>query len=260
MMLRTALCTVPAVLVSIAAADVNTYSGVNAMYQTVRDDFTADHLRLTGVAAQVETFDTLNPSLPVEDMPGNPGRFAPEYADGSPAPFPVIQVFIGAPSSPHWMANFGNGRPAASSWVIRPDNPGDSIYAFAQTNAQGDWVRVIGEDAAGNVVVSLDASNAGVSFCGFISTVPLARVVVSPLGNGDFLNGMDDVFVGVAPAGLRCSVADLAKPYTVLDLADIGAFVEAFSTGNPLADLDENGIFDLGDIGAFVGAFIGGCP
>lgn len=164
------------------------------------------------------------------------------------------------PSAPHWMANFGNGRPAGSSWVIRPDNPGDAIYAFAQTNAQGDWVRVIGEDASGNTVVSIDAANTGRAFAGFISTIPLARVVVTPLGNGDFLNGMDDVFVGVTPAGLRCSVADLAKPYTVLDLADINAFVSAFTTGDPLADFNEDGIFDLADIGAFVGGFVAGCP
>jgi hypothetical protein len=243
-----------------AAGDVNTYTGVNGTYQAARDDFIADHLVLTGVGVGLETFDALNPALPVGDMPGNPARFAPEFADGSPAPLPEIQVFIGAPSSPHWMANFGNGRPAGASWVIRPDNPGDSIYAFAQTNAQGDWVRILGEDAGGNTVVSIDASNAGTSFAGFISTVPLARVVVTPLGNADLLNGMDDVFVGVTPAALRCSPADLAKPYTVLDLADINAFVAAFLGGSSAGDFNNDGVFDLTDINLFVAGFVAGCP
>jgi hypothetical protein len=243
-----------------AAADVNTYSGVNAGYQPARDDFVADHLLLTGVPIAFESFDALNPADSVGDMPGNPGRFAPEFADGSPAPLPEIQVFTGAPSPPHWMRNFGSGRPAGSSWVIRPDNPGDSIYAFAQTNAQGDWVRVIGEDADGNAVVSIDASNQGLAFAGFISTIPIARVVVTPLGNADLLNGMDDVFVGVAPAAMGCSPADLAKPYTVFDLADVNAFVSGFVSGDPIADLDDNGLFDLTDIGTFIAAFLAGCP
>lgn len=39
----------------------------------------------------------------------------------------------------------------------------------------------------------------GTAFAGFISDVPLAKVVVTPLGNGDFANGMDDVYVSVTP-------------------------------------------------------------
>ena len=64
--------------------------------------------------------------------------------------------------------------------------------------------------------------------------------------------------VGVGPT--PCNPADLAEPFGVLDLGDIGAFVGGFTTQNPVADLDDNGIFDLADIGLFVGAFTGGCP
>jgi hypothetical protein len=190
-----------------ASAAIVTFSGVNATYAAARASFLADHLSLTGEAAPLENFDTLNPALPVGDMPGNDGRFAPEYADGSPAPLPIIQVFAGAPSPAQWMINFGNGRPTGSSWVIRPDDPGESIYAFAQTNAQGDWVRITGYDAAGATVVTLDASNAGTAFAGFISDVPIAKVVVTPLGNFDFANGMDDVYVGTTPVPAPASIA-----------------------------------------------------
>jgi len=57
-----------------------------------------------------------------------------------------------------------------------------------------------------------------------------------------------------------CNPADLAPPFGTLDLADISAFVTGFSAMDPVADLDENGLFDLNDIGLFVGAFTAGCP
>ena len=54
--------------------------------------------------------------------------------------------------------------------------------------------------------------------------------------------------------------ADLAEPTGVLDLADIQAFVAAFSSGSDVADLAEPfGVLDLGDLAAFVSAFTGGC-
>jgi hypothetical protein len=53
--------------------------------------------------------------------------------------------------------------------------------------------------------------------------------------------------------------ADLAPPEGVLDLADIGAFVGAFTTGDPAADLNPDGVFDLADIAAFVTSFNTGC-
>lgn len=56
-----------------------------------------------------------------------------------------------------------------------------------------------------------------------------------------------------------CGPADLNAD-AVLDLADINAFVQAFSAQHPAADLDGNGIFDLADISAFVAAFGAGCP
>lgn len=46
----------------------------------------------------------------------------------------------------------------------------------------------------------------------------------------------------------------------VLDLADIAAFIVAFTGMAPAADLDGNGIYDLADIQAFVDAFTAGCP
>lgn len=58
-----------------------------------------------------------------------------------------------------------------------------------------------------------------------------------------------------------CNAADLAAPFGVLDLGDIGAFVGAFVAGDLAADIAPPlGVLDLADISAFIGAFTGGCP
>ena len=64
---------------------------------------------------------------------------------------------------------------------------------------------------------------------------------------------------GFPPDG--CVIADLAPPLGVLDLNDVGGFVSAFLSQQPIADLGEPfGIWDLGDILAFIDAFQAGCP
>ena len=68
----------------------------------------------------------------------------------------------------------------------------------------------------------------------------------------------DKIYVFAAVPG--CNNADLALPFGVLDLADIGVFVDAFTGANPIADFDDNGIFDLADISAYIGDFVAGCP
>jgi hypothetical protein len=61
--------------------------------------------------------------------------------------------------------------------------------------------------------------------------------------------------------GSPCNTADQAAPVGVLDLADVQAFIGAFTTGDALADIAEPaGVLDLADVQAFVGAFIAGCP
>ncbi|MCA9302533.1 MAG: hypothetical protein KC996_00275, partial [Phycisphaerales bacterium] len=197
--MRTPFISIIFLCVSATAADVVTYSGPR---DATRDQFNIDSDGL----ALLENFESFGGGAIVGDMPGNGARFAEEYPDGSPAPLPVIQAFAGAPSGSRWLANFGNGRPAGSAWVVRPDNPEDLIYAFGQVNAQGDWVRIEGFDADDNLTVSVDAQPivAG-CFAGFIVREGVSKVVITPLGNGDFLNGMDDVQVSITPIDL-CDV------------------------------------------------------
>ena len=63
------------------------------------------------------------------------------------------------------------------------------------------------------------------------------------------------------PDGAAACVADLASPEGVLDLADLQAFVVAFTAGDGAADLAEPaGVLDLADVQVFVGSFVSGCP
>jgi hypothetical protein len=57
-----------------------------------------------------------------------------------------------------------------------------------------------------------------------------------------------------------CNDADLAEPFGILDLSDITTFVGAFTSQDPIADINGDTLFDLSDITAFVGAFTAGCP
>jgi hypothetical protein len=59
---------------------------------------------------------------------------------------------------------------------------------------------------------------------------------------------------------LRCNAGDFAPPFGILDLADISAFIAAFTGGSPLADLNGDSFLDLADLGLFIGSFTGGCP
>ncbi|USN98045.1 MAG: hypothetical protein H6810_07590 [Phycisphaeraceae bacterium] len=68
----------------------------------------------------------------------------------------------------------------------------------------------------------------------------------------------NSVTVTVGAAG--CNPADIAEPYGLLDLGDITGFISAFTTQNPLGDIDNNGLFDLTDINLFVTNFLAGCP
>lgn len=72
-------------------------------------------------------------------------------------------------------------------------------------------------------------------------------------------NGTVYLLAGFPPDG--CVLADLAPPLGILDLADVGGFIDAFLAGAPVADLAAPfGIFDLNDITTFIDGFLAGCP
>lgn len=88
----------------------------------------------------------------------------------------------------------------------------------------------------------------------------MLRLVVH---DGDGNTGSDDtdeLFI-INGADPSCTLADLAEPFGVLDLADVQAFLAAFTGGDMLADLAEPfGVLDLADVQAFIASFVAGCP
>lgn len=59
----------------------------------------------------------------------------------------------------------------------------------------------------------------------------------------------------------RCTTADLAGPFGILNSSDVNAFVDAFLGLEPEADLAPPlGILNSTDINAFVSSFLKGCP
>ena len=58
----------------------------------------------------------------------------------------------------------------------------------------------------------------------------------------------------------QCLPADTAEPYGILDFFDVSAFLQAFTSSEPIADITGDGDFNFFDVSAFLNAFSSGCP
>lgn len=229
-----------------ASAETQTFSG--ELSQT-RPLFEA----AAGCHVKKENFDSFPAGASVSVMPGVDAVMTNENAAGQAIGLPV--VLSNTPvTPPRWVANIGNGRPAWSPWVIRP-LAGQAIYAFGQVNAQGDWVRIQGFDAANALVVSVDAPPiVSGAFAGFVTDTPILRVVVTPLGNGDGTNGLDDLQVSSVPR--QACAGDIDGDGAVNGL-DLGMLLAEWGTGN--IDFNCDAATDGSDLGMLLAEW-GACP
>ena len=85
----------------------------------------------------------------------------------------------------------------------------------------------------------------------------VSKVVVTPLGNGDFANGMDDVQVSTTPINL-CDV-DLNCDGN-LDFFDVSEFIAAYNAMDPRADFLPDGEFNFFDVSIYISQYNAGCP
>lgn len=94
-----------------------------------------------------------------------------------------------------------------------------------------------------------------------MSSLFRARFSVSDLGSNDVIEaGVDAFRIRAVSCPGACTLADLAEPFGVLDLADIQAFIVAFNNSLPVGDLAPPfGVWDLADVAAFSGSFTTGC-
>ncbi|MEM9373652.1 MAG: GC-type dockerin domain-anchored protein, partial [Planctomycetota bacterium] len=186
----------------------------------------------------------------------------PTFADGSPAPLPVVRTFAGAPSGNKWIVNTGKGRPAGSEWVIRPEGPLDKIYGFGLTTIGDDLVRIEGFDAEGNLAVSVDSQPiAEGAFTGFVSEVGVRRIVITPTGDGDSEVGIDDLIVSLNPGGL--CIAD-TNCDGLVNFFDVALYIDLFTSGDDRADIHPSGAGDginnFRDLLLYLDFFRLGCP
>ena len=122
----------------------------------------------------------------------------------------------------------------------------------------GVWAR--------EIILDIDpydsGTDAGISYNSGNSNIPAHLPIENIEAGFPFLgNGRVGTFRLTLISPASCSLADLAEPYEVLDLADISAFIDAFSNQSAQADIAPPvGVLDLADITAFIGAFSAGCP
>jgi len=114
-------------------------------------------------------------------------------------------------------------------------------------------------DGGGQVLFSRTYSTGGVEVTTHVSFPGGLRAPVLRLRVNDFGDwAIDNVDFDQSDGG--CNAADIAEPFGLLDLADVSAFIGAFTAQQPPADLDGNGLYDLADVNMFVSAFLAGCP
>lgn len=150
-----------------------------------------------------------------------------------------------------WYSNSTGASPNADVFEVFVSDDDGQNYVLVETvgpagaGTSGGWIET------------------GFNVGDFVNLTSAIRVkfVASDLGAGSIVEaGIDDVrILGVSCSADTCP-ADLAEPFGVLDLADVQVFVTAFTSGDTIADLNDDGIFDLADLQVFIGAFNAGCP
>ena len=149
---------------------------------------------------------------------------------------------------------FEVGDEGGLSLIAQIDFPGILGSLWASISTEGNLVYLGSERG----LYAYDIANPGNPTLIALDEDARASSSIAPQGTTVLTGG--NAYDIASCLGGPCNAADLAEPFGQLDLADIGGFVGAFTTGGPAADLDENGLFDLADIGLFIDAFVGGCP
>jgi subtilisin family serine protease len=88
--------------------------------------------------------------------------------------------------------------------------------------------------------------------------IPDMRIRYTATTSGAF--HIDNIYIGDEELVGGCSDADLAEPFGELNFFDVSAFLAAFSSSDPAADLNDDGLFNFFDISAFLSVFNAGCP
>lgn len=210
-----------------------------------------------GTDAQPEDDNTAGGTIAWVTGQGSPGGgLGDNDIDGGTTSLVSNQIDLSATQSAtisyaRWYSNSAGAAPNADVFEVFVSDDDGQSYVLVETvgpagaGTSGGWIET--------------GFNVG-DFVDLTSTIRV-KFVASDLGAGSVVEaGIDDVRIfGVSCSADTCP-ADLAEPFGVLDLADVQAFVAAFSSGETLADLNGDSILDLADLQLFVTVFNAGCP
>ncbi|MGV6813735.1 MAG: S8 family serine peptidase [Phycisphaerales bacterium] len=122
-------------------------------------------------------------------------------------------------------------------------------------NISNQWVpagTVLGSDlGSGSSLIELDVPVTAIA-------IPNMRVRLTSTTAGSIF--VDNMYVGVDELVAGCNAADLAEPFGELNFFDVSAFLAAFSSSSPDADLNGDGAFNFFDISQYLSTFNAGCP
>lgn len=92
---------------------------------------------------------------------------------------------------------------------------------------------------------------------------PVSTFPINPLSTSSLASDHRPVivdFILPEPEGDPCPAPPDYNDDNTLDFFDVSAFLGAFSSQDPLADITGDGTFDFFDVSAFLGLFSAGCP
>ena len=210
-----------------------------------------------GTDAQPEDDNTVNGTIAWVTGQGSPGGgLGDNDIDGGTTSLVSNQIDLANTQSAtisyaRWYSNSTGAAPNADVFEVFVSDDDGQTYVLVET------VGPSGDGTSGGWIET--GFNVG-DFVDLTSTIRV-KFVASDLGSGSVVEaGIDDVRVFGVSCSADVCLADLAEPFGVLDLADVQAFVTAFTSGAMLADLNGDGILDLADLQAFVVSFNAGCP
>lgn len=143
---------------------------------------------------------------------------------------------------------FLNGVSQGRFWEFDGADCDTGVTTTTLTLSPAEW-NALGADVTLSVVKS---SAVGINCASDTLSVHIAYTGINRAFDANGNGVMDECEEG-------CNAADLAPEFGTLDLADISAFIAAFTAQQPIADLTGDGVYDLADLSAFISAFTAGC-
>ncbi len=141
-----------------------------------------------------------------------------------------------------------------NAWTDDSVLPNDELLVEV-FNISNNWIpagTVLGSDLGSNAsLIEIDVPVTAIA-------IPDMRVRFSASTSGTIF--VDEIYVGVDELVAGCNAADLAEPFGELNFFDVSAFLSAFSSTSPDADLNGDGQWNFFDISQYLSTFNAGCP